>query len=151
MATGDLTTYNKFILTMLNGTDTVDFDTDTIKVVMMKTTFTPDTSDSSTQEFFDDISATEVATGTAYTGPVTLASKTLTLASGVVKFDADNITIAQDIGGGFTDGDAFVLYKDTGTPSTSPLILWGDFGSSQNNQAGSVSITWAAAGIFDLT
>jgi hypothetical protein len=151
MAAGDLTPYNSFKLSLLDGNDTVDFDTDTIKVGILKTSHTPSTGDAG-DVYWDDVSADQVATGTGYsTGGPTLASVTLVLASGVVTFDAADITVSQDVGTGFTDGSYIVIYKDTGTPATSPLIYLGDLGTARNSQAGIVEIKWGVSGIFDLT
>lgn len=155
MAVGDITVYNKFKQATLDGSTLggapVDFDTDTIKCVVLDDTFTPDTGDATVQEHFDDVSAKEVATGTAYTGPVTLSTVTVTLSSGVATFDAADITILTDAGGGFTDARYFAIYKDTGTPGTSPLILIGDLGSNQTNVSGDLTFAWAGTGILTLT
>lgn len=152
MAAGDITVYDKFLLadkdqSTLSGMP-VDFDTNVIKVVILKNTFTPDTTPTSTQEHFDNISTLEVATGTSYTGPITLASVTLTLTAGNVKFDAADISLSADAGGGFTDGRYIVFYKDTGAAATSPLIAVGDLGSDQDLAAADLIFTWAATGIL---
>ena len=153
MAAGDITIYDKF-LNNQNGdaslASVVDFDTDTLKVVVLDNTFSPDTGISSSQEHFDDISAKEVATATAYTGPITLASVTLVLTAGKSTFDAADITIAADAGG-FTDGRYIVFYKDSGTPSTSPLIAVGDLGADKSLVSGSLTFTWASTGIVTWT
>ena len=153
MAAGDITIYPKFIQSQANGStlaSVVDFDTDTIKVVVLDNTFTPDTTASTIQEHFDDISAKEVATATAYTGPITLASKTLTLSGVVVTFDAADISIGLDAGG-FTDGRYIAFYKDSGTPSTSPLIAIGDLGTDKDNVTSTIEFNWAATGIITWT
>lgn len=41
-----------------------------------------------------------------------------------------------------------VGYKSTGTPSTSPLLFLGDFGSTQSTNNGTFAITFAALGIL---
>ena len=153
MAAGDITIYPKFIQSQADGStlaSVVDFDTDTIKVVVLDNTFTPDTTASTIQEHFDDISAKEVATATAYTGPITLASKTLTLSGVVVTFDAADIEIAIDASG-FTDGRYIAIYKDSGTPSTSPLIAIGDLGSDKDNVSSTIELNWAATGLITWT
>jgi len=154
MAAGDVTAFDKWLAAQadaatLSGSP-VDFDTDTIKIVVLDSTYTPDTSDTSVTEHFDDISAKEVATATSYTGPITLASSTVTLTTGKTTFDAADVTIASDAGG-FTDGRYIVFYKDTGTPATSPLIAVGDLGSNQSIVTGALLLTWGANGIITWT
>ncbi len=158
MAAGDITLYANWLLAQadgdaggkLSGTP-VDFNSDTLKVVILDSTFVPDTLSSTIQEHFDDISAKEVTTGTSYTGPITLASITVTESSGVVTFDAANIAIVSDATTGFTDGRHIVIYKDTGTPATSPLIMTGDLGTDRNIQVAELDFNWSASGIVTWT
>lgn len=155
MAAGDITTYQKWIQAQADAitlsSTPVDFDTDTIKVIVLDNTFVPDTTASTIQEHLDDVSAKEVTTGTAYTGPITLVGKAVTLSAGVVTFDATDISIAADVGGGFTDARYIVLYKDSGAAATSPLIAVGDLGSDRNNTTGVLDFTWASTGILTWT
>jgi hypothetical protein len=150
MAQGDITTYNRYVQSLFDGNDYADLETDTIKVVVLKNTFTPDTGDASAQEFYSNISADQVVTGTAYTGPITLGTKSVTLSAGVATFDAADITIAQDVGGGFTDARYIVFYKDTGTPATSPLIAVGDLGGDTANTVAPVDFIWGSGGILTV-
>lgn len=151
MAAGDINVYTKWIKGQVDQSTLfsmpVDFDTDTIKVIILDNTFTPDTTDSTIQEHLDDVSAKEVVTSTAYTGAIALASKTVTLSGGVTTFDAADIAIASDLSG-FTDARYIAFYKDSGTPATSPLVAIGDLGSDQSIQVGSYALTWAATGII---
>lgn len=154
MAAGDITLMPKFLqaqadASTLSGSP-VDFDTDTIKVVVLINTFVPDTTDSSAQEHFDDISSDEVNTATAYTGPITLTTTSIAVSGAVVTWDADDISIAADVAG-FTDGRYIAIYKDTGTPATSPIIAIGDLGADQSLQTGSLDLTWAATGLITWT
>ena len=43
-----------------------------------------------------------------------------------------------------------VVYKDTGTPATSPIIAVIDFGSNQTSTAGTFALAFAAEGILNL-
>ena len=155
MAAGDITTFAKFLLADKDQSTLssmpIDFNGDTLKLVVLDNTFTPDTTGSSVQEHFDDISAKEVTTGTAYTGPITLASLSVTESGAVITFDATDVSIAADVGGGFIDARYFVIYKDSGTPATSPLIAVGDLGSDRANTTGVLNFTWAATGILTWT
>ena len=157
MAVGDITLFVKNIRSLFDSdaggllsSTPADLNSDTIKLVVLDDTFTPDTTGTSAQEHFDDVSAKEVGTATAYTGPITLASLAVTETGGVVKWDATNVTIASDAGG-FTDARYVCFYKDSGTPSTSPLLAIGDLGSNRDNTAASVILEWGSGGIFTIT
>ena len=149
MAAGDITVFNKWKEAQADAglsSTPVDFDTDTISVAVMTDAYTPDTGDTSAQVYWSDVSASQVATGTSYTGPIALAGKTLALSTGVAVFDANDVVIAQDASG-FTNGRRLVFFKNTGTPTTSPLIAVGDLGANKAITAGSLTFAWAATGI----
>ena len=55
----------------------------------------------------------------------------MALESTTVEVTHDDITWTQN-GAGFTDGQYFVWYKDTGTPGTSRLIAYMDYGSAMS-------------------
>ena len=155
MAIGDINLYVRYYRSMFDGDGggvlsgaPADLNTDTIKIVVLKDTFTPDVTGSTSQHHFDDVSADEVGTATAYTGPITL-SPTLTEVAGVVKYDAVDISIALDAGG-FTDARYIAFYKDSGSPATSPLIAIGDLGVNQGNTTAPLDFEWNVAGIFTL-
>lgn len=157
MAAGDMTLYTKHIRTLFDkdaggaiSSGVVDLNADTLKLIVLKTGFTPDTTGATIQEHLDDISSSEVATATAYTGPITLTGVTVTETAGVVKFDATDITISIDASG-FTDATHFAIYKDTGTPSTSPLMSIGDLGSARAITLNSLVFEWGTGGIFTIT
>lgn len=132
-------------LTLKGGTSfPVDFDTDTIKVALATSAYTPN---QDTHDYFDDV--TNEVVGTGYTaGGATLASPVVTLdtANDRVDFDAADTswttsTITARYG---------IIYKSTGTASTSPLIGIIDFGSDQISSAGTFLIQWNASGILRL-
>lgn len=156
MAAGDLTIYTKHIRTLFDkdaggaiSSGVVDLNADTLKLILLKTGFTPDTTSSTIQEHLDDISSSEVGTATAYTGPITLGTVTVTETGGLTKFDAEDITIAIDAGG-FSDATHFAIFKDTGTPSTSPLMCIGDLGSARDNTINALIFEWGEGGIFTI-
>jgi len=128
---------------LMNGG--IDLDTDTIKVMLLTSTHA---NNADTQEFIDDVSANEVS-GTGYTaGGATLANKAVTQDNtddeGV--FDADDVSWAAST----ITARYAVIYKDTGTPATSPIIAIIDFGEDKVSSAGAFTITWAAEGILNL-
>ena len=136
--------YGNFLLKALNKE--VDFDSDTIKVALVSSSYTPD---QDAHDYWNDVSSYEV-TGTGYTaGGATLASKTATYdsATNVVILDAADTTWASST----ITARYAVIYDSTGTSSTSPLIGYVDFGSDQSSTSGNFTITWDSTGIVRIT
>ena len=136
--------YGNFLLKALNKE--VDFDTDTIKVALLSSSYTPD---QDAHDYLNDVSTYEV-TGTGYTaGGNTLGSKTATYdsANNVVILDAADTTWSSST----ITARYAVVYGSTGTSSTSPLIGYVDFGSDQSSTNGNFTITWDSTGIVRIT
>ena len=134
--------YNGFKKNIMNGN--IDLDTDTIKVMLVTSTYTPD---QDLHEFIDDV--TNEVSGTGYVaGGETLANKTVTQDNtdneGV--FDADDVTLSSST----ITARAAVIYKDTGTPATSPLVAYIDFTEDKSSSNGDFTIQWNAEGIVNL-
>lgn len=131
-----------------DGTAVVDWDTDTIKCALLNGySLAQDTHD-----FYDDVSASEVAAGGGYTaGGVALTSKTATYDSATdqIRLDAADAAWAAST---ISATDA-VVYKSTGTAATSPLIQAIDFGAAVASAAATFQITFDATGIvvIDVT
>lgn len=126
------------------GSAATNWSSDTIKVALATSTYTPN---QDTHDFFNDI--TNEVTGTGYTaGGATLGSKTATYTSGTntCAFDAaDTSWTTSTITARYA-----IVYKSTGTASTSPLIAYIDFGADVVSSGGTFQITWDSAGIFTL-
>lgn len=136
--------YGNFLLKALNKE--VDFDSDTIKVALLSSSYTPD---QDVHDYFNDVSTYEVS-GTGYTaGGNTLASKTATYdsANNVIVLDAADTTWASST----ITARYAVVYDSTGTSSTSALIGYVDFGSDQSSTNGNFTITWDSTGIVRIT
>lgn len=120
---------------------------DTIKGMLLTSSHTPN---ADTDVFIDDVSANEIAaTGSYSAGGVTLttsASTDDTDDEGV--FDATDMTVTSAT---IPDTQWLVIYKDTGTPSTSPIICEIDFGSAQSCSNGTFTVTFAAEGIINIS
>lgn len=137
--------FNSFKKKIMDGS--IDLDTDTIKVSLHTSSYTPD---ADAHDFWDD-TTNEVSSSGSYTagiaGGVALANKAVTADNtddeGV--FDADDVSITTFTG----TFKWIVLRKDTGTASTSPLICAIDV-TSVSTTAGTVAIAWAAEGILNL-
>jgi len=85
---------------------------------------------------------TEVGNGDGYTtGGATLASKAVTEATRVTKFDADDVEWTEST----ITARYAVLYE-----GTNPLI-WVDFGENKSSESGTFKIAWNASGIFTIT
>lgn len=138
--------YNSFKKQQMNGSSYVDFDTDAIKVALVTSSYNPSTS---TDDFFSDVSGYEVS-GTNYlSGGATLANKVVDEAGGIITFDADDVVWAQNPGG-FGDARYLILYKSTGTATTSPLIGYLDMVVDRGNVDGPLTIAWSSNGIITL-
>lgn len=118
------------------------WSSDTIKVALTTNTFTPV---QDTQDFFNDV--TNEVTGTGYTaGGATLGTlgSTYDTASDQARFTAANTTWTTST---ITARNA-VVYKSTGTATTSPLINYVAFGADVSTTAGTFQITWDATGVW---
>lgn len=134
--------YNSFKKKIMDGS--IDLDTDTIKVALVTSAYTPD---QDLHDFFDDV--TNEVSGTGYSaGGASLANKAVTADNtdneGV--FDADDVTWSTST----ITARGAVIYKSTGTASTSALICYLDFGSDKTSTAGNFTIQWNAEGILNL-
>lgn len=117
-----------------------NWNTDTIKAVLVDTgTYTVNLS---AHEFLSDISGgARIATSGAFTGKTTTGGAA----------DANDVTFTSVTGASI---DAIVLYKDTGTDATSPLIAFIDTatGLPITPNGGDIIVTWdnGANKIFKL-
>lgn len=139
-----ITKYDNFLLGQMTGLTNavVDFDTDTIKAALHTNTYAPNYT---TDAWFNNV--TNEVTGTNYTaGGATLSGVVVNLTTGTVKFDANDITWAQS-GAGFSTARYAVIYKSTGTASTSRLICAVNFGVDVGNTVADLVLVFNAAGI----
>ncbi len=117
----------------------VNFVTDTIKVMLVKNTYPQNLA---SDEFLSSVEAYRLNTDQ------TLAAKSV--ASGA--FDAGDATFAAVTAGDTSEG--VVIYKDTGSAATSPLIAYIDVitGFPLATNGGDITIQWdnGAYKIFSL-
>jgi hypothetical protein len=109
--------------------------------VLVKGTYTFDAA----HDFYDDIAASIVDSE----DPIILTNPEVTTSTTTVKFDADDtgltwttVTDTDDVGGA-------VVYYNTGTAGTSPLIAFLDAADLTTNGS-DVTLTFNASGIFTL-
>lgn len=117
----------------------VNFVTDTIKVMLVKNTYPQNLA---SDEFLSSVEAYRLSTDQ------TLSAKSV--ASGA--FDAGDATFAAVTAGDTSEG--VVIYKDTGSAATSPLIAYIDVitGFPLATNGGDITIQWdnGAYKIFSL-
>ncbi|MGL4230965.1 MAG: hypothetical protein ACRCWJ_06320 [Casimicrobium sp.] len=108
----------------------INWLTDTIKVILVDTSAY--TGNFTTHEYLSDISASA-----RIAGPITLTSKTTTGGAA----DAADVTFTSVSGASI---EAIVIYKDTGTEGTSPLIAYIDTatGLPITPNGGDIIVTW---------
>ncbi|ANO03595.1 hypothetical protein [Mycobacteroides immunogenum] len=114
------------------ATGAINWNGDTIKVVLVDTTAGAYTPNLATHQFLSDIAAgARVATSGALTG------KTAT--AGIC--NAASVTFSAVSGASV---EAMVIYKDTGTVGTSPLIAYIDTatGLPVSPNGGDINIAW---------
>jgi len=115
----------------------INLPSDTIKIGLIDTgVYTYN----SANEFWSSESAALVGTA------ATLASKTVT--SGT--FDANDVTFTAVTG---SSVEALIIYKDTGSAATSPLIAYIDVAASGlpvTPNGGDITVTFNASGIFSI-
>lgn len=125
----------------------VDYDTDTIKVALVTSAYTPDQDNHQT---WSQVKSSE-ATGTGYTaGGAALSGKTVTYdaTNNVTVLDADDVTWANST----ITARYAVLYSDAGSSDGDKVLLgYVDFGVNQSSTNGNFTITWDASGIFRFT
>lgn len=134
--------YDSFLRDSVNGT--IDLDTDSVKVMLVTSTYTPARTHAKRSDVTNEVS------GAGYTaGGAALASKTITADTtnhrGV--FDADDLTWT----GSTITARAAVLYKSRGGAATADeLIGYWDFGTDKSSSNGPFTIQWNSNGILNL-
>lgn len=132
--------YPKAKESFLSQNPSIDLDTDTIKVALIN--LATDYTYSAAHQYLSSV--------TTYSGTTdqTLGSKTVT--SGV--FDAADSTFTSVAISGSKTVAALVVYKDTGSAATSPLIAYIDGFSAVTPNGGNITVAWdnGAAKIFAL-
>ena len=121
------------------ATGAVSLDGDTIKLILITASYTPN---QSTDTFRSDLGANEATGATGYpAGGFTLATKTLTIVSALtIQWDADDIT--QSITGSLTFRYGVYYKSRGGASSADELIGYVDFGS-QTITSATLTITQA--------
>lgn len=151
MATGTIKWFDQGLLDLGNkihnlSSDTLNLAIVTTATVPSKTTAAPHYGGTGTTNF----ATNAVATATAWTGPVALASKTWAIVAGVPSLRAAIVNIAQDAGG-FTNGAYGIIYNNTDANKRALGFVELSSGGTLSLVSGSVVIDWSGAGDDILT
>lgn len=123
----------------------IDHVNDTIKMALVTSSYTPNYD---SHDFFDDVTSEVSASGTYSAGGISLSSKTTTQDNtdneGVFDAADPSVTSATITARGA------VIYKSTGTASTSPLICYIDFGENKTSASGTFGVTLNSEGIINI-
>ena len=137
--------YNTFKKKIMDGS--IDLDTDNINVALLTNAYSANID---THTMYSDVTATEVPQANGYTTKgTTLAAPVVTVdtTNDLAYFDATDVTWATST----ITARYAVLFKNSGTNTTSPLIAYVDFGADKTSDNGNFIITWSSAGILKLT
>jgi hypothetical protein len=140
--------YGKYyLLKQDDATSSIDVLTDTIKVALMKTSYSINID---THDFYNDVSGSEIVATSYVAG--TLASKGVACDTTNDRAEFDALDLAfTNIGGAANDTfDQIVIFKDTGTPATSTLIAHATV-TSTTTDGGTITLVWNAEGILHIT
>jgi len=119
----------------------IDWVGDTLKGALLTATYTPD---QDAHDFYSDLT-NELSTGGGYTaGGASLSNKSVAYDSATNRTRLKADPTVWGPGATFGPFRFLVLYKDTGTGSTSPLVLYVDFGADINVTNGTFSAVWDA-------
>lgn len=123
------------------GDSGIDWANDTIKCLMIGAkTWT------NNEQFVSDVASAEVS-GTNYSRQ-TLTSKTVTKSYPFIYYDAEDVTFNNITVSGI---EYFIIYKDTGDDSTSPILFRfdaRDSGSPRNVVANPATLQFHSSGVF---
>jgi hypothetical protein len=117
------------------------WEAETHKVMLDSDTDTPAFD---THDFRNDV-ATEV-TGTNWSaGGVTLTGTELTVAAGILTFDAADVSVASTT---ISNAMASIFYTNVGSSATDQLIMLHDFVTNVSTSSGTFGIQWHATGML---
>ena len=134
--------FNSFFVDHANGN--IDLDTDTIKVMLVTSAYTPVKTHAKRSDITNEV------TGTGYTaGGATLANKTLTQdnTNDLAKFDADDVAWATST---ITARGAVAYKSRGGASSADELIKYFDFGVDKVSVGAAFTLQFHTDGILQF-
>ena len=123
----------------------INFATDSFKLMLLSSSHTTDID---AHVFIDDVSTNEVAASGSYSAgglALTLTSDTDTT-NDLGTLDAADVSATSAT----ISAQYAVLYKDAGTPGTSPIVAIYDFGSVISSSGATFSISINSSGLLTL-
>ena len=144
-------TFNSYFGRMMGDdsivTTAINLKTDTIKGSLHSSSWTPSIDD---DDHFNDVD-NEVSSSGSYTAGIA-GGYTLTTTVSTDDTDDEGVFDATDVSitSATITARYFIIRKDTGVSTTSPLILYIDFGSNVTSTAGTFSIVFASEGILNI-
>ena len=132
--------YTSFKRDIMNGA--IDLDTDTIKVMLTTSSYTPSATHTKRSDITNEVSGTGYSAGGA-----TIGSPTVTNVSTNGVFDGSDVSWTTST----ITARYAVLYKSRGGASSADeLICCLDFTTDKTSTAGTFTIQWSASGILNL-
>lgn len=124
----------------------IDLEADTMKAMFLTSTHITDID---ADVFIDDISTNEIsATGSYSAGGITLTTTASTDdTNNLGALDATDYSVTSAT---IADVQYLATYKDSGTPSTSPIVVIHDLGGVKSCSNGTFSVTVHADGLITL-
>lgn len=134
--------YGRMFLAAFNKE--IDWDTDTIQVILTTSAHTPDQDN---HDYLNDL--TNEVSGGGYSRQ-TLASKTITYtgATNVFAVDAADVTFSSAT---FTFRNVHVVDTSPATDATRPLICYQQGDADVTGAGGDLVLQWHSSGIFTVT
>jgi len=117
-----------------------DIDNGSLKISLINT----GTSYSNAHDFWDDVSAGAIGT------PIGLSSVTFVSSAAIATLDAADTGLTWNSVAVGSTVVACIIYWDSGTPGTSPLVAWLECTSTPTN-GGNITITLNGSGIGTIT
>ncbi len=136
--------YGKLFTSLWNKE--IDYDSDSIKVMLTTSTYVPNQDG---DDYKDDVTDEVVGTNYVATG-VALGSKTVTYTGATNKHVLDAAD-TQWASATITARIAVVYDATPGADSSRPLMLYQDFGADVVSSGGNFDIAWNASGIVEIT
>ncbi|AFO71759.1 hypothetical protein CcrKarma_gp076 [Caulobacter virus Karma] len=127
--------YNSMLHDLVNGD--IAFDTDTFKVMLVTSAYTPN-KDTHTRKN----QVTNEVTGAGYTAGGQTSAVTITPDTANDREDLSFATVTWT--SATITARAAVIYKDTGTATTSPLIAYVDFGTDVSSTNANFAVSFSS-------
>jgi len=144
MARGDIKWFAQALHDL--GNKIHDMDSDAWRLGIVTSTTTPGVNTTAPHwggTGTTNFSTNQVATGTAYTGPITLTVNSWKLTASGADWRLADVTIAQDAGGGFSNAAWGIIYNNT--DSNKRAVAYVDLGGPIGNVSGPITIEWSGA------